>query len=333
MTRRSLRSRILLGASLWTLGFFFVSGVVMMWMIGRHPRVPETIHHLFAQTLTMGSVAIVLMVIGFLQVRRGLASLGDVRAKLADVHAGRARRMDGNFPSEVQPLVSDLNILLDAHDQNVARAQAKAGDLAHGLKTPLAVLAQEADRARASGHADLAVAIAEEVGRMRRQVDYHLAHARAVASSAAASRTLVRESVEGLRRTMERLYADKGLKLETAIEEPHAVRCQREDLDEMLGNLLDNACKWARSRVSVRSLADGDRVAIAIDDDGPGLEPAMRDAVLRRGVRADLAAPGSGLGLAIVTELAAVYSGTVALAASPEGGLHATLSLPRADKP
>jgi len=327
---RSLRARILLGASLWTLGFFFLSGVVMMWMIGSYPRVPDTIHHIFAQSMMMGAVAAVLMVVGFAQLRRGLTSMSDLRAKVADVHAGRAPRVVGTYPSEVQPLVTDLNALLDAHDANIARAQAKAGDLAHGLKTPLAVLAQEGDRARAAGHAEVAAAIAEEVARMRRQIDYHLAHARAAASSAAASRTMIRESTLGLQRTLARLHADRHLAIVVDVPEAHAVRCQREDLDEMLGNLLDNACKWSRSRVTIRSSMAADRAEIVIDDDGPGLEAAMREAVLRRGVRADQAAPGSGLGLAIVRDLAVVYGGSVALDASPEGGLRATLTLPAA---
>jgi signal transduction histidine kinase len=331
-TGRSLRARILLGASLWTLGFFFISGVAMMWMLGTHPRVPDTVHHIFAQTVVMGTVAVALMIVGFLQLRRGLASLASVRASLSDVHAGRARRMEGNYPSEVQPLVSDLNLLLDAHDANVARAQAKAGDLAHGLKTPLAVLAQEVDHLRAAGHGELADTITHELARMRRQIDYHLAHARAAASSAAASRTTVREVVDGLRRTMAKLFADKRLIMDVGVAETAAVRCQREDLEEMLGNLLENACKWARSRVSVGASASAEQIAITVDDDGPGIEPAMREAVLLRGVRADQAAPGTGLGLAIVRDLAGLYGGSLSLDASAAGGLRATLTLPRSNE-
>ena len=212
MTRRSLRARVLIGAALWTVGFFLLSGALMMWLLytGR-PHVPDLVHHMFAQTAVMFVVAAVFVTAGFLQVRRGLTSLADLRAGLAAVHAGRQKRVVGDYPSEAQPLVADLNSLLDAHDENVARAQSKAGDLAHGLKTPLAVLAQEADRARAAGHADLADTVAHEVGRMRRQIDYHLAHARAAASSATPGvRTVAAEAVDGLRRTLERLYADRG---------------------------------------------------------------------------------------------------------------------------
>ena len=329
MNDRSLRTRILIGASLWTLGFFFLSGVVMMWMVGSHPRIPQTIHHLFAQTVFMGTIALILMGVGFVHLRRGLASLSDLRARLADVHAGRERRVRGDFPSETQPLVNDLNALLDVHEQNVARAQAKAGDLAHGLKTPLAVLAQEAERANAAGHTVLAATLTEEVGQMRRQIDYHLAHARAAASSASPGlRTPIAEAIDALRRTMNRLHADKGLNIVCEVPAGHAVRAQREDLDEMLGNLIDNACKWGTSRVLIKSALATDAVAITVEDDGPGIDADLRNAVLQRGVRADQAAPGTGLGLAIVRDLAGLYGGSIKLSASPEGGLRATLTLP-----
>ena len=221
----------------------------------------------------------------------------------------------------------------------MSRAVAKAGDLAHGLKTPLAVLAQEAERAAAAGQAELASAIDEQVERMRRQIEYHLAHARAAASGATpGARCDVRISAEGLARTLQRLHADRGISIAVDVAADRIVRCQREDLDEMLGNLLDNACKWARTRI-VLSIepsaasgagpdAGGDPVAILVDDDGPGLAAPMREAVLQRGVRADEAAPGSGFGLAIVREIADVYGGSIVLESSPLGGLRARLILP-----
>ena len=143
---------------------------------------------------------------------------------------------------------------------------------------------------------------------MRRQVDYHLAHARAAASGAALhTRSPVAVSVDGLTRTMRRLHAQRGLTIDARVDPAHAFRGRREDLDEMLGNLLDNACKWAATRVAIESAVEGERLIVTIDDDGPGLEASMREAVLQRGVRADEAAPGSGLGLAIVRELAGLY--------------------------
>jgi len=166
---------------------------------------------------------------------------------------------------------------------------------------------------------------------MRRQIDYHLAHARAAASSATAgARASLADAAAGLKRALDRLHADRGLVLAVDIPAGLDVRVQHQDLDEMLGNLLDNACQWARSRVTVRASLDGSLVVIMVDDDGPGLAPAMRETVLQRGVRADQAAPGSGLGLAIVRDVAAVYGGSIALDVSPDGGLRAVLRLPAA---
>jgi signal transduction histidine kinase len=222
------------------------------------------------------------------------------------------------YPAEVQPLVSDLNALLDHRDQTIARAQSTAGDLAHGLKTPLAVLSHEADQAASAGHHDLAAIIQQQVDKMRRQVDYHLAHARVAASGATpGARCSVLESAEALVRTMRRLHAARGVEIEIRVEASQFVRVQREDLDEILGNLLDNACKWAKSRVALQSVETNGRIAITVDDDGPGLPETMWEAVLQRGVRVDEGAPGSGLGLAIVRDYAELYGGSIALDVAP----------------
>ncbi|MFI5179665.1 MAG: ATP-binding protein, partial [Vicinamibacterales bacterium] len=160
-------------------------------------------------------------------------------------------------------------------------------------------------------------------------VDYHLAHARAAGSGAApGARCSVLASAEGLARTLLRLHAERGISIDVNVPPDFAVRAQREDLDEMLGNLLDNACKWAKSRVAVDSTMRDGSIVITVDDDGPGLEPSMRETVLQRGVRADQAAPGSGFGLAIVRDLAELYGGSIALDRSPDGGVRACLRLP-----
>jgi signal transduction histidine kinase len=274
-------------------------------------------------------VAAVAMAAGALQVRRGVSGIAQLRQRLAAVHGGSESRLSGRYVPEVQPLVDDLNALLEQREQAVRRAVAKAGDLAHGLKTPLALLALEADRASAAGQEDVAAALREQVGRMRRQIDYHLAHARAAASgSASGARASVSESAEGLARTLPRLHADRHLTIDVRVDPAHIVRVQPEDLDEMLGNLLDNACKWARSRVAIESSLAGESMRINVDDDGQGLAVEMRERVLQRGVRADEKAAGSGLGLAIVRDLAELYQGSIALSESPFGGLRATLTLP-----
>jgi signal transduction histidine kinase len=321
---RSLRRRVMMGAVLWTIGLLTV--VTIVFTFSASARQSAMVIH--AHTHISVVVAVASMVAGLALVRVAIAPFDRIRARLADVRSGAERHLRGDYPSEVQPVVDDLNSLLDHRDETVRRALAKAGDLAHGLKTPLAVLSQEAERARADGHVELADTIAQQVERMRRQMDYHLAHARAAASGATVgARCSVLESVEGLARTLRRLYADRGIVIDVRTASTHYVRAGREDLDEMLGNLLDNACKWAHSRVAIESCGKDSIVTIVVDDDGGGLDPSMRDAVLQRGVRADEAAPGSGFGLAIVRDLAELYGGSIALDDSPLGGLRASLQL------
>ena len=327
--RRSLRARVLVGAALWTIGLFIMASLALTGTMVRHPTVPITVHHALSHVGLALAIAIGCMAAGVWSVRRGLASIGQLRSRLSAIHRNQEHRVEGTYPSEVQPLVDDLNGLLDYREQIVRRAIAKAGDLAHGLKTPLAVLSQEAERAAEAGQAELAARVGQQVERMRRQIDYHLAHARAAGSGAASgARAAVASSVDGIARTLERLYADRGLTFEVFVDAAHVVRGQREDLDEMLGNLMDNACKWARSRVTVSSRLDAAQIAIEVDDDGPGLDAAMLDAVMRRGVRADEAVPGSGLGLSLVAAVARLHGGELKFEDNAPG-LAATIALPR----
>jgi len=334
---KSLRTSVLIGAFLWTLGLLAVESILItIYSAYLYPiRIVHQHGHL------MAVIAIITAIAGFAVVRSGLAPLDEIRRRLRGIQSGTERRLQGHYPSEVQPLVDDMNALLAHQEEAVRRALDKAGDLAHGLKTPLAVMSQEAQRAAAAGQPALAAALGEQIERMRRQIDYHLAHARAAASGATpGARCAIAASAEPLARTLLRLYAERGISIDILVPADHEVRCQREDLDEMLGNLLDNACKWARSRVVVTSTmlppedgghrSESPAVTITVDDDGPGLPDAMRDAVLQRGVRGDEAAPGSGLGLAIVRDLASLYGGAISLAAGPIGGVRASLRLPAA---
>lgn len=330
MRLRSLRWSILLGAFLWTLGLLPMGHIFFLVLTGRSRdlwRFAGVFH--VGLSITLLVLAVVCLAAGFSQVRSSLLPLDQLRTRLSAVRDGHERRIEGTYPAEVQPLVNDLNSLLEHREKAVQRALAKAGDLAHGLKTPLSVLAQEADQAEAEGHHEVAATIHQQVERMRRQVDYHLARARAANSGGTPGvHCLVLVSAEGLSRTLLRIYAARGLDVEVNVSPEHSIRGQREDLDEMLGNLLDNACKWASSAVSVQSFRENDNIIILVDDDGPGIVPEMRDVVLQRGVRADEAAPGSGLGLSIVRDLAEVYGGTISLENSPRGGLRARLQLP-----
>lgn len=325
----SLRGRVWLGAILWTLGLLALGGMALTQVMYWHPDSPGAVHRVFLHVRPMSILVLVLMIAGLIQISRGVSPVAQLRHRLASIHQGHARRMDGDFPSEVQPLVDDLNALLAERDRVVERAQAKAGDLAHTLKTPLAILLQEAAIADRAGQADIAAAIRQQVERMQRQMDYHLAHARAAASGAApGTRCDVSEAAEGLARTLRRLHADRNLTIALTVPEGQAVRVERADLEELLGNLLDNACKWAASRVALSTERSGASLLIMVDDDGMGVEDALLESVLQRGVRADETAPGSGFGLAIVRDLAEVYGGAIALSRSPLGGLRATLTLP-----
>jgi signal transduction histidine kinase len=323
----SVRARVMLSAALWAVGFFGLSSILVTYS----PAAFRTMSSVHRHANGAWFVAVVCIIVGFVLVRGAIAPLVGIRPRLSDVRRGAEQRLRGSYPSEVQPLVDDLNALLQHRDQTIRRAIATAGDLAHGLKTPLAILAQEADRAEAAGNVELAATIGDQIDRMRRQIDHHLARARAVASGATSgARCSVAESAAALARTLDRLHGERGVTIIIHVSPDYFVRGQREDIDEMLGNLLDNACKWARSRVVISSSIDAAMVVIDVDDDGSGLVPEIRTTVLRRGVKADEAAPGSGLGLAIVTDLAEVYQGSISLHESPLGGLRARLQLPSA---
>jgi signal transduction histidine kinase len=328
----SLKARILFGATLWTIGHFMIVAVIFVNLGAESVFVTRVLHSAVQTSAATAVVAVLFMYLGFLQVRRGISPINQLRYRLVAVHKGVDARVGGAYPAEVQPVVDELNALLDERERRVARALAKAGDLAHGLKTPLAVLAHEAQQVQAAGQERLAAEIDRQIDRMRQQIDYHLARARSVASSTSpGARTPIAASAEGIARVLQRLHSERGMRIEIDAPASHAFSGQREDLDEMLGNLLDNACKWARTRVRLTCSKEGEQVVIIVDDDGPGIEPSMREAIMQRGVRADQAAPGSGLGLAIVRDLAEIYRGSISLEASPMGGARARLSLPGQD--
>jgi signal transduction histidine kinase len=321
---RSLHARYVAAAAIWTFGLLVLTATVGYLWVEHSPRSARIVH------ISMMSLAgAALVTAGLAVIRRGLSPFLLLRERLAAVREGSAPRLDGEYPSEVEPLVEDLNALLEEREQRVARAVAKAGDLAHGLKTPLAVLARDIDLADAAGHHELALSIRHQVEKMRRQVESHLAQARAAARGGApGARASVVDAAHGLIRTMERLHAGRALALAVNVPGDVLVRVPLEDFEEMLGNLLDNACKWATSRVTISARVEGGRATVDVDDDGRGLPAEMREQVLQRGVRADETAPGSGLGLAIVRDLADAYGGSIALEGSPDGGLRARLTLP-----
>lgn len=284
--------------------------------------------HLLPATLLAG---VALLLGGALTVHRALRPLGSLREALSAVRRGEDRTLAGNYPSEIQPLVDDLNGLLAHSDAVAARARAAAENLAHGLKTPLAILQNEAETLSRSSAAEAAGTLREQVRRMESQIESQLSRARAaVAGQPLGLRSAIGPSVDGLVRTMKRLHQARELQIETEAAPHLAFRGDGIDLEEMVGNLLDNACKWARRRVRLRCGEEGRELRLSVDDDGPGLSVEARALVFRRGLRLDERNPGSGLGLAIVRELAELYGGSVTICDSPLGGLRVELRLPSA---
>jgi signal transduction histidine kinase len=288
----------------------------------------------FEWTLAATFLTLALALIGStaLAVRFGLRPLRVLQEGVAAIRRGEAERVAGEFPQDVAPLALEVNQLLDANREIVERARTQVGNLAHALKTPLSVLINEAD----SKSESLPGKVREQAEIMRRQVAFYLDRARAAARAGTiGAATEVRPVVEGLVRTFETLHAERGLLFDVDVQEGLRFRGEAQDLTDLIGNLLDNAGKWARERVSIRA----SRVAAAaegaspllvaeIDDDGRGLERSARAAALQRGKRLDESRPGSGLGLSIVAELAAIYGGSLQLDEGPRGGLRAILTLP-----
>lgn len=266
------------------------------------------------------------------QVRFGLRPLGELRSEVAAVRRGEAERVAGAYPDDLAPLSAELNQLIDANRGIVDRARMQVGNLAHALKTPLSVLLNEA-----SGQdGPLAAQVREQADIINRHLTHYLNRARAAASAASAGALGLSCEVgpvcADLARLFERLSRERNLAITVAGDMAAKVRCERQDLEEMLGNLIDNACKWAASRVEIAiTMEPGDPAPltlIRVTDDGPGLAPPARAAALRRGARLDETKPGSGLGLSIVAELAGLYGGSLRLEEALGGGLLAELRLP-----
>jgi signal transduction histidine kinase len=286
------------------------------------------------QALALAGVG--LLAATLFQVRFGLFPLSRMERALAAIRSGEASRLEGQLPAEVRPLQQELNALLKSNQEIVERSRTHVGNLAHALKTPLAVLINEAR----SDDSAFARKVIEQADTMTSQVNLYLDRARMAARIGVIGRvTEVKPVAESLVRALERLYRDKDLAF--ALDCPAGARFkgERQDLEEMLGNLLDNASKWAHSRVSVvaspRPASDGDLAGggwleIRVDDDGPGLTPEQRSEPIARGRRLDETKPGSGLGHSIVADLAYCYNGKFELARADDGGLSARLTLPLA---
>jgi len=273
---------------------------------------------------SFGMLAIGLIVLAALQAFYGLWPLRRVRQAIAEVRSGRLSRVEGRFPEEIEPLTAELNALLEHNELQAEEARRHAGNLAHALKTPLTVITNAATAAAP----DLADTVCREATTMRRQVDHHLARARAIGRrSSAQARSAVWPSLEAVERAVDRLH--EHVTVDLAGDKHAVVRVERQDLDEMLGNLIENAAKYGHGRVFVTVKTTADCVEIEVEDDGPGIPEEERLSIFDRGARLDTGKPGTGLGLAIVRDVAQIYGGSVHLEESEDlGGLLARLKLP-----
>jgi signal transduction histidine kinase len=273
--------------------------------------------------VSLGVLGIGLAVAVLVQVRFGLRPVRQVAGDLARIRSGDLARLPGGYPAEIEPLADALNDVLDHDATLIERARTHVGNLAHALKTPLAILKAELrPTGRASDVADAQLAVMADL------IQHHLSRAAAAGPArGSVSHTEVAPVVRAVRDGLARIHAERRLAIDVDIEADARFRGERQDLEEMLGNLMDNACQWAATRVRVSTVADA-ALCIDVDDDGPGVAPEGVAAALERGVRLNGDRPGSGLGLAIARDLAELYGGSLVLTDSSLGGLRARLSLP-----
>jgi signal transduction histidine kinase len=273
---------------------------------------------------SFAALGIGLLVLAALQTIYGLWPLRRVQREVAAIRSGRKQRVSDTFPTEIEPLTQEINQLLAHSEEQAEEARRHAGNLAHALKTPLTVITNAAT----AHSADLDDTVIREAALMRRQVDHHLARARAIGRrTSAQARARVWTSVEAVQRAVDRLY--EGVTVDIAGDRTAEVRVERQDLDEMIGNLVENAAKYGNGRVFITVERHLPTVDVVVEDDGPGIPAPQRDALFARGARLDTGKPGTGLGLAIVRDVADIYGGKVSLEESEDlGGLLARLSLP-----
>ncbi|MGO4410886.1 MULTISPECIES: sensor histidine kinase [unclassified Brevundimonas] len=266
----------------------------------------------------------------FIQVQVGLRPLYDLRNEISDVRKGRSHRVEGVYPLEIQPLAEQVNRLLTHNQETVERQRTHVGNLAHALKTPLAVMLAEAG----TSEGVLPDMVRKQTKVMQDQVDHHLRRARAAARAAhgLGERTPVGEVLDELAVMLERVFETKGVEIDWRAPDELAFLGERQDLQEIFGNLIENAAKWCKRRVRISAGASlPGQMVVVVEDDGPGLPEDQRDAALKRGTRMDEDTPGTGLGLSIVEDLTRAYGGRVTLADSDMGGLKVLLELPAAE--
>lgn len=284
-------------------------------------------------TSALSLVGLGLLAATVFQVRFGLLPLRRIERGLASIRSGQVERLEGKLPAEIEPLQTELNALIESNQDIIDRARTQVGNLAHALKTPLAVITNEAREDKTA----FGSKVAEQAHLMRDQITHYLDRARIAARTNTIGRVTSVEAVaEALVMAIERIHREKGISIDYTVQPGAKFQGEKQDLEEMLGNLLDNACKWGQARVYLTAVVNNPdttsrrKLRITVEDDGPGLSPEQRAKIGKRGLRLDESKPGSGLGLSIVSDLAASYRGKLRLDASEHGGLKAIIELPAA---
>jgi signal transduction histidine kinase len=276
--------------------------------------------------ISLVGLAIALISAVLIQIRLGLRPLERLRQAVADVRSGVRERIPDAQPSEVQPLATELNALLVQNAANLERARRHVSNLAHGLKTPLATLAVALQK-QAPGPENLR----DLVELMDRRIRHHLGRARSAAlAGPVRTRTAIASRVADLALVLGKVNVDKAITFANRIPPGLSVTCEQQDIDEMLGNVMENAFSWCRTNVVVGSNDEGRSVVLIVEDDGPGLSPEQMSQATQAGRRLDEGSPGFGFGLSITRELAELYAGSLTLDRSPLGGLRVAIRLPSA---
>ena len=280
--------------------------------------------------MALGCLAFLLIAATWVQVKVGLQPLEALRSGLARIREGDIRRLSADVPKEVEPLVAETNRLLDEQDRAIEKARSRAGDLAHGLKTPLTALTILAQHLREEGRSQSAEEIDIHLKSLTTHVERELARSRIAARAGVSRRAQLKPLLARVVHTISRL--PKSADLDWSVQCPQFVTAiiDETDLAEVLGNVLDNARKWAANRVSVEVAVTNSIVSMVVSDDGPGIAESNHASVLRRGIRLDESKPGHGLGFSIANEIVEAYRGEIALAKSCWGGLAVQITLPAA---
>lgn len=272
------------------------------------------------------ALATLLLLVQAYILRRGLAPLRQIESDLSELEHGHRRSLQGRYPREIGSLASALNQVLDSQQQQLERYRNTLSDLAHGLKTPLTVVRNELDSRQVA--AEMRAELDAQVARMTELVEYHLRRGQAAGQLFAGDPVNLRELVDQIGNTLEKLYRDRALVIEREVAEDLYCRIDRQDLLEVLGNLAENACKWAQSRVRIVALRGSGEISLMVEDDGSGISPADRSRILRRGERADESAPGHGLGLSIVLDIVELAGGRLEIGDSAFGGARIRVTWP-----